>query len=106
MIGVPLTVGFISKWYLVTAALEQGLWWVAVLILVSSLIALVYVWRVVEVAYFEEPREGQEGIREAPLSMLVPMVVLAGATIYFGVATEFTAGVAQAAAAALLGGTP
>ena len=45
MIGVPGTVGFISKWYLVTGALERGLWWVAVLILLSSLLALVYIWR-------------------------------------------------------------
>jgi multicomponent Na+:H+ antiporter subunit D len=106
LIGVPLTVGFISKWYLVLAALEQGLWWVAALILISSLIALVYVWRVVEVAYFERAPEGREGVAEAPLSMLVPMVVLAGATIFFGITTEFTAGVAESAAGILLGLVP
>jgi multicomponent Na+:H+ antiporter subunit D len=106
LIGVPMTVGFISKWYLVAAALEQGLWWVAVIILISSLIALVYVWRVVEVAYFEPPREGREGVREAPLVMLVPMVILAGATIYFGITTTFTASVASAAARSLLGLAP
>ena len=52
LIGVPLTVGFVSKWYLVQAALEQGLWPVAVVVLVGSLLAVVYVWKVVEVAYF------------------------------------------------------
>ncbi len=33
LIGVPVTVGFISKWYLVLAAVEEGLWLVAALVL-------------------------------------------------------------------------
>ena len=108
LIGVPMTVGFISKWYLVKAALEQGLWPVAGIILFSSLIAAVYVWRVVEVAYFEEPSavEGEGSVREAPLSLLIPMWVLVAAIFYFGVTTEFTAGIAQQAAEALLGEVP
>ncbi len=103
LIGVPMTVGFISKWYLVLAALESGLYWVAGLILLSSLIAVAYVWRVVEVAYFEDPPEGREEVSEAPLAMLIPMVSLALLTIVFGVTTDYTAGVAKAAAQMLLG---
>ena len=108
LIGVPMTVGFISKWYLVTAALEQGLWPVAGVILFSSLLAAVYIWRVVEVAYFEEPSavEGEGSIREAPLSLLIPMWVLVVAIFYFGVTTKFTAGIAQQAAESLLGVAP
>jgi multicomponent Na+:H+ antiporter subunit D len=48
LIGVPLTVGFISKWYLVQAALERGMWPVAAVVLVGSLLAMIYVWKVVE----------------------------------------------------------
>jgi multicomponent Na+:H+ antiporter subunit D len=108
LIGVPMTVGFISKWYLVTAALEQGFWPVAGIILFSSLLALVYVWRVVEVAYFEEPPEveGEGSVREAPLSLLIPMWVLVAAIFYFGVTTEWTVGIAQQAAESLLGVVP
>ncbi len=105
LIGVPLTAGFISKWYLVGAALERGWWPVAVLILISSLLALIYVWRVVEVAYFREPNERMVQVREAPLSMLIPVWVLIGATLFFGVWTSLSAGVARQAAAALLGGS-
>ena len=36
--------------------------------------------------------------------MLVPLLVLAAATIYFGFDTEWTAGIAGTAAKALLGG--
>ena len=55
LIGVPGTAGFVSKWYLVLAALEQGAWWLEFVIVLSSLLAVVYVWRVVEVAYFRAP---------------------------------------------------
>ncbi|MEX1206011.1 MAG: monovalent cation/H+ antiporter subunit D family protein [Dongiaceae bacterium] len=106
LIGVPLTAGFVSKWYLVVAALENGWWPVAVLVLASSLLALVYVWRVVEVVYFQPaPRERGE-VREAPLSMVLPTWVLIGASVYFGVDTSVTVGVARAAAALLLQVTP
>src|SRR5690606_15898480 len=51
LIGVPGTSGFISKWRLVTAALEQGDVWIALLVLLSSLLAVAYVWKLVEVGY-------------------------------------------------------
>jgi len=106
LIGTPITVGFISKWYLIQAALEQDWWWVAVLILLSSLLALVYVWRVVETVYFKEPLDPALEVREAPLSMLIPTWVLIGATIFFGLMTSGSAGIAHRAAEALLSGSP
>ena len=106
LIGVPLTVGFISKWVLVQAALERGNWFVAAVILLGSLLAIVYIWRVVEVAYFRPAPEGDAAakIAEAPLSMLIPTWVLIGASIYFGIHTSLTLGVAERAARHLLGG--
>ena len=105
LIGVPGTAGFVSKLYLIRAALEAGVWPVAALILLSSLLALVYVWRVVEVAYFRAAPEGVEK-REAPLSMLIPTWVLIGASVVFGIWTSASAGVAARAAEALLGIAP
>lgn len=105
LIGVPLTVGFISKWYLVLAVLERGLWPLAVLVLAGSLLAVVYVWRVVEAAYFK-PAPGGPGIREAPLALLVPTWILVLANLWFGVDAGLTSGVATAAARILLGVAP
>lgn len=102
LIGVPGTAGFISKWYLVLAAIERGQWWLVALILTSSLLAVVYVWRFVEVAYFREPRKDVTR-REAPLRLLAPAAVLVAATVYFGFDTSFTVGSATQAAASLLG---
>jgi len=103
LIGVPATVGFVSKWYLVLATLEQGLWPVALLILLGSLLAVVYVWKLVEAAYLTEPRD-DVAVQEAPLSMLVPLWVLVIANVYFGVNTEVSVGLARQAAAVLTGG--
>ncbi len=105
LIGVPLTVGFISKWYLILAALEAGWWPIALLALLSSLLAVVYVWRVVEVAYFQKADDDSK-IKEAPLMMQISMWGLTGATLYFGIQTDLTVNVAQRAAGLLLGVTP
>jgi multicomponent Na+:H+ antiporter subunit D len=104
LVGIPLTVGFVSKWYLVVAAIERGLWPVAVMVLVSSLLALIYIWRVVEVAYFREPDINATAVTEAPAALLVPTLVLAAACVYFGIDTDMTVGVARMAAESLLGG--
>ena len=76
------------------------------LILLSSLLALVYVWRVVEVAYFQPIPEGAPEVREAPLGLLGPIWILTAAILWFGVFTTDTAGVAEKAAARLLGAAP
>jgi multicomponent Na+:H+ antiporter subunit D len=105
LVGMPITAGFVSKWYLVQGTIDAGVWWVAGVVLGGSLLALIYVWRVVEAAYFEEPEVVPPGgYREAPLSMLVPTWILIGASIYFGVDATLTADAAQAAARIILGG--
>ncbi|NVK18195.1 MAG: monovalent cation/H+ antiporter subunit D family protein [Methylocystaceae bacterium] len=105
LIGVPLTVGFVSKWQLISAAFEADMMPVAALILLSSLLAVIYVWRVIEIAYFREPTQNT-GVKEAPLSMLIPLWIMAGAAIYFGIDTGMTLGIAEIAADMLVGGTP
>jgi multicomponent Na+:H+ antiporter subunit D len=104
LIGVPLTVGFISKWYLVSAALENGWWAVAAAILLGSLLSVVYIWRVIEVAYFKPVSESTPDVKEAPAALLIPMWILVLANLYFGIETSLTVGVSQMAAAELFGG--
>ena len=107
IIGVPLTVGFISKWYLVTAALEQDNWVLAALVLGGSLLAVVYIGRVLEAAYFQKLPETQDPkkIKEVPWMMLAPMWVLVLANIYFGIDTSLTTEAASAASELLFQNT-
>jgi multicomponent Na+:H+ antiporter subunit D len=105
LIGVPLTTGFVSKWQLVTAALDIGWWPVALVVLAGSILAIVYVWRAVEVLYFRPVSDDSQIVKEAPLELLLPTWLLIGANIYFGINTELSIGVADVAAHWLMTGT-
>ena len=103
LIGLPLTVGFVSKWTLVLAAFERGWWPLAVFVLLTSLLAVAYIWRVVETAYLHSPEPGAAPVREAPPSMLLSAWVMFAACVYFGIDTSLTLGIAARAAEFLLG---
>lgn len=104
LIGVPGTAGFISKWYLVLGAIEHGYWWLAALLVASSLIALAYVWRFVEMAYLRAPEPGAARLDEAPAAMLIPAWIMVAGCVYFGLDTAYPLEGARAAAVLLLGG--
>jgi multicomponent Na+:H+ antiporter subunit D len=104
IIGVPGTVGFVSKWYLGLGAFEQGWWWLVFLLVISSLISVIYIGRIVEVAWFRPVSAAAQRAKEPPLSMLLPTLLLVAATIYFGIDTSATAGIAGRAAEWLLAG--
>lgn len=103
IIGVPGTVGFISKWYLAAGALEDGRWWLVFAIMGSSMLAVVYVGRVIEAAWFQEPKGQMLNAKDPPPSMLVPIFLLCLASIYFGIDTNLTVGMASQATELLLG---
>jgi multicomponent Na+:H+ antiporter subunit D len=102
LIGTPGTAGFISKWYLAVGALDKGWWILVFLIVASSLIALVYVGRVLEVVWLHQPAPALVAASDPPLSMLLPLLVFGAATIWFGFDTEWTAGVAATSVKTLL----
>ena len=106
LIGIPFTVGFISKWYLILAAIERGWWPIVLIISISSLIAVIYIWRVVEAAYFKSPRDPLVTHTEAPLSLLIPTWILVSLNFIFGTSASLTAGYAINTASALFGITP
>jgi multicomponent Na+:H+ antiporter subunit D len=101
MVGVPLTAGFQTKWHLAAGALdaERGVL-VAVLVL-SSLLSAVYVWRLVQNAWFAAPEERRGDLAEAPWSMRAPALALGAACLVLGV-LPFPVELARDAAEALL----
>jgi multicomponent Na+:H+ antiporter subunit D len=105
LVGVPGTAGFVTKWFLILGAIERGAWWVVVAILLSSLIAVVYVWRLVEVAYLRAA-PGATARLEAPVGMLAAGLAMTGLCVYFGFFTSVNVAGAAAAATLLLRGAP
>ncbi len=55
MAGVPVFVGFFAKWLVIKAALDAGLFWVAILAVVFSVIGAFYYLRIVKLMYFDDP---------------------------------------------------
>ncbi len=103
LVGLPGTAGFVTKWYLVVGALERGQWWLVALVPATSLIALAYVWRVVEAAYLSRAPAPARA-REAPMGMLAAGLAMAALCVYFGIDTRLSVDGASEAAALLLRG--
>lgn len=98
LIGIPGTAGFISKWYFMLAALEHQSWIIVLVILLGSLLAVVYMWKIVEIMFLQPATASTQAVKEAPVSLLIPMWILIIANIYFGFNTELTVNVADKAA--------
>ncbi len=103
IIGVPTTAGFISKWYLILASIESGAWWLVALIVLTSLMAIYYIWRVIEAAWFSSRPKDAADVTEAPLALLIPTWGVVVLNFYFGLDTRLTVSAASAAAEALIG---
>ncbi len=73
--GVPVTAGFMGKWHLLFAAIEQGLLWLAIIGALNSAIALASYWPVIRVAYLT-PAQTEE-----PLVASTPLAIALGATV-------------------------
>jgi len=103
LIGVPGTAGFISKWYLISATFASGPTGVLLVavIVISSLMAVVYIWRVVESAYFGATTDDQ-AVAEAPLALLIPTWTAVLLNLYFGLFPDIPLQLSSSAAETLL----
>jgi len=90
MIGLPPGAGFVSKWYLILAAIEAGQYLFVVVIFISTLLMLVYFWRIIETMYIKPGKkpdqQGPSEVRELPMSMMIPSAGLAALTFIIGLA--------------------
>lgn len=103
--GVPMTAGFISKFILFSSALAPNvnLWWLAVAGVLNSALSIAYYLRIVQ-RLITKPARDFSAIREAPASMLVPVVVMTILIVVFGVYPLPIAQFADGAAKALTTG--
>ena len=78
LIGIPPLLGFFGKLYAFLPVFEAGLWWLAVIALVASVIGAFYYLRLVKVMWFDEPT--REFVR-APL--LVRVIAISSVLLIF-----------------------
>ena len=93
IIGVPPTCGFFSKWYLISGAIQAGHYGFVVALLFSSLVNVILFFRVIEIGYYEPftnhhgHESHSEPMSEAPLTMLIPLLIVAAGLVLVGIYT-------------------
>ncbi len=94
LIGVPPLVGFVSKWYIAVAAVEEGsvMAWIGIgALILSALLTAVYILQVVVRAWW--PREGfdPKSVEELAVPgtyMRIPLLLLCGLIVVFSFYSE------------------
>jgi len=101
MAGIPPLAGFFGKLYVFVAAVNAGLWPLAILGVLASVVSAFYYLRIVKVMYVDAP-EGGFDARPASLSVVVAATGLA--TALFALSPGPLVGAATIAARSLSGG--
>jgi len=102
LIGLPLTAGFISKVYLVLAIIASEYWMIAALVLLSSALSVIYLWKIMEAIWMKPAPHGLK-ITENP-AVYLPLWVITLLNIWLGIDASFFTTSADAAALALMTG--
>ena len=98
--GLPLTAGFISKLYLIKATISSDAIWIAILILISSALSVVYLWKMIEVMWMREGRKIL--IKENP-AIYISLIIITFFNIYFGLDASLVVNGSFEAAEKLIG---
>ncbi len=87
MIGIPPSAGFVTKLFILLASLDTGRFVFIAVMIASSLLSLVYFWRVIEILYMKGHRERMD---ELPASMLYPALIMGVLSILAGILWFFS----------------
>jgi multicomponent Na+:H+ antiporter subunit D len=96
IVGIPLTSGFVSKWYLALGAVDRHSLLILAVLLVSSLLAAAYLGQILYKAYFESEKEPllRREVREVPW-IVVPLTITAAASLLLGLYPGLVLGLAR-----------
>jgi multicomponent Na+:H+ antiporter subunit D len=98
MIGAPPTAGFVSKWLMLNGALDADQLALLAVLLSSTLLNAAYFVPIVYQGFFGKPSEeiaAVSGIKEAPLTLVVPLCITAGISLAIGLYPYFFLNLAQ-----------
>lgn len=101
LIGIPLTNGFVSKLYLFQALYYNHMFITIALVAISSALAVIYFWKIVESLWFSSIKT--EVVSEDP-AIYIPLWIVAISIILFGVFSAPIVELANMASINLFGG--
>ena len=102
LIGLPLTAGFISKLYLVRASVDFEYNTLTALIVISSALSLVYLWKLIE-AMWMHPAPKDSTVKDE-FWVYTPLWLLALANVYFGIKADIVISLSTKAMLSVFGG--
>ncbi|WP_193170538.1 NADH-quinone oxidoreductase subunit NuoN [Nisaea nitritireducens] len=102
MAGIPPLAGFFGKWFVFMAAVNAGLFALAILGVIASVIGAFYYLRIVKIMYFDEAVEPLD--TAIPGDLKIIMTVMAAVTLLFFIVPAPLVSSAKAAASALFAG--
>jgi len=83
--GIPPLPGFWSKWYLIFSSIKAGLWFLAILGVINSVLAAIYYLWLLQRVFFAEPSEKVlKKAKEEPLSIKISLLILICIMLLFG----------------------
>jgi multicomponent Na+:H+ antiporter subunit D len=87
MIGAPPVAGFITKWNLLVGSVDAHQFGILFILLGSTILNAAYFAPVTYRAFFGKRPEGEAvtGIKEAPLAMLIPILIAATISVLLGI---------------------
>jgi NADH-quinone oxidoreductase subunit N len=100
--GIPPTAGFMGKFWLFSAAIDQHYYWLAVIGVLNSAISLYYYVRIVVFMYLKKETTGSEPV--ATPAIMFTLALAVAATIILGVYPRMLFEVAEASARTIGGG--
>jgi NADH-quinone oxidoreductase subunit N len=83
LLGLPITAGFLGKFYVFNAALESNLVWLAILMALNSVIGAYYYLRVIVVMYMREP-VAEVAAEPVPWTLAAVLWIAAAGAVYAG----------------------
>jgi len=83
MSGVPPLTGYGSKWMMFNAMMDKGWFWIAAIAFFSSAVAFLYMFRYLHTVFLGQRKLEHHEIKEAPLFILIPQIVLVIAILAF-----------------------
>lgn len=86
LIGVPLTSGFVPKWLIYRALIEEGYPFLALVALLGTWGAILYVYKLLHNIFLGQLPEKHSQVSQAAGSMRIPVLVFGLAILAFGVA--------------------
>jgi NADH-quinone oxidoreductase subunit L len=82
--GVPGLAAFFSKDLILESTFESGHTLLAVVGLLTSLLTACYSWRLISLAFYGKPQSHHVAVHEGPVSIRIPLIVLAAACVVTG----------------------